>query len=196
MSHLPASYQREPRWVDWDLYPHWRAPAALRGWLWERGSLTRRVIACCAGAFRVRLLSQSPGRPLASEGRLLAMRSGEQAVVREVQLLCEGRPWVFARTLLPLGSLDGAMRRLTRLGTRPLGEVLFTASDVERLSVQIAQLEPCHGLFAAATAQTADVPASLWGRRALFALAGKHLLVNEIFLSPVAHRLEEAGECA
>jgi chorismate--pyruvate lyase len=236
VSHAPSSYQREPRWVDWDLYPRWRVPAAVRDWLWERGSLTRRVIASCNGAFRVRLLRQSPDRPYESERHLLGMRWGEQAVVREVQLLCGGQPWVFARTLLPLGSLGGAMRRLTRLGTRPLGEVLFTASDVERLGVQVAQLRPGLGLFATATAQTgelrpglglfatataqtgelrpgpalfttatgqtaeldpdyglfgaathetSDIPRCLWGRRALYALAGKHLLVNEIFLSPI-----------
>ncbi len=195
MSHAPPSYPREPRWVDWDLYPRRRVPAGLRDWLWERGSLTRRVIACCDGAFRVRLLGQSPGRPFQSERDLLALGSGEQAVVREVQLLCGGRPWVFARTLLPLRSLGGAMRRLTRLGTRPLGEVLFTATDVERLLVQLAQLDPNHSLFAVATAQADAVPQTLWGRRALYALAGKQLLVNEIFLAPIAEGCGDMREC-
>lgn len=186
MSYPLSSYQREPHWVDWDLFPRRRVPAILRDWLWEPGSLTRRVIACCDGAFRVRLLRQSAGRPFASERHLLAMGLGELAVVREVQLLCEDRPWVFARTLLPLASLGGAMRRLTRLGTRPLGEVLFTATDVERLLVQVAQVHPTHSLFAAASDLADGAQESLWGRRALFALAGKHLLVNEIFLSPIA----------
>lgn len=195
MSYPLSSYQREPRWVDWDLLPRRQVPPVLRDWLWEPGSLTRRVIAHCDGAFRVNLIRQSPGRPLESERRLLAMGQGEQAVVREVQLLCAERPWVFARTLLPLANLGGAMQRLTRLGTRPLGEVLFTARDVERRLVQVAQLHPTHSLFAAASDPSADGPECLWGRRALFALAGKYLLVNEIFLPPVANGAGRVRGC-
>lgn len=182
LSQRLSSFEREPRWVDWGRYPRHRVPAELRDWLWERGSLTRRVIAHCQGPFRVRLLRQSVGRPLGSERRLLAMPAGEQAVVREVELLCGGQPWVFARTLLPLANLGGAMRRLTRLGTRPLGEVLFTATDVERLVVEVAELDPNDGIYRVASAHLLEPPERLWGRRALYALAGKFLLVNEIFL--------------
>jgi len=110
------------------------------------------------------------------------MAAGEQAVIREVELLCDGRPWVYARTLMPLSSLGGGMRRLTRLGTRPLGEVLFTAEGVERLRVEIAELGVSQGLFGIAGAGLEPPPEYLWGRRALFALDGKRLLVNEIFL--------------
>ena len=115
-------------------------------------------------------------------------------MVREVELLCDGRPWVFARTLMPLANLGGAMRRLTRLGNRPLGEVLFTAADVDRLLVQVAELQSFHGLFSAATANLTYKPKSLWGRRALFALDGKYLLVNEIFLSNIgSQEVSETG---
>lgn len=188
MRHHLSSIDREPRWVDWTRMPRRRVPLGLRGWVWERGSLTRRVIAFCSGHFQVRLLDQSPGRPLRGERELLDMPDGELAMVREVELLCDGQPWVFARTLMPLANLGGAMRRLTRLGNRPLGEVLFTATDVERLVVQVGNLRPMHGLYVAATANLTRKPENLWGRRALFALDGKFLLVNEIFLSNIGYQ--------
>ena len=61
----------------------------------------------CGSGFQVRLLRQGWGSPLYSEGRLLRMRRGEIAVIREVLLLCDELPWVFARTLIPIHSLRG-----------------------------------------------------------------------------------------
>ena len=69
---------------------------------------------------------------MADEARALGLRLGAWAWIREVQLLGDGQPWVFARTLIPADTLRGRGRRLTRLGTRPLGEVLFTDPGVRR----------------------------------------------------------------
>ena len=136
----------------------------------------------CGTGFQVRLLRQGWGSPLYSEGRLLGMRRGEIAVIREVLLLCDEQPWVFARTLIPIHSLRGRARRLTRLGERPLGEVLFSQPGLRRGAIQVARLLSGHRLFAAAVTGLGEVPAQLWGRRTLFYYAGKPLLVNEIFL--------------
>ncbi len=103
-------------------------------------------------------------------------------MVREVELLCDGVPWVFARTLIPASSLTGAARQLTRLGERPLGEVLFTHRQMQRGVTEMARLTPRHRLFADASGRLERRVESVWGRRTLFYLAGKPLLVNEIFL--------------
>ena len=63
------------------------------------------------GRFRVRVMHQGWGRPLYSESRLLRTRRAEAALVREVELLSAGVPWVFARTLIPASSLRGPARR-------------------------------------------------------------------------------------
>ena len=185
----PRNTSLEPNWGPMDR----RALAVSRGlfhWLQERGSLTRRVMGVCPGRFRVRLLHQGWGRPLYSEGRLLRMRRGEVALVREVELLCDETPWVFARTLIPAGSLRGAARRLARLGERPLGAVLFSDPNTRRELVQAVRLSPRHPLHAAAS-HNLDHPAGLlWGRRSLYYYAGKPLLVNEIFLPDIP--LQEA----
>jgi chorismate--pyruvate lyase len=145
--------------------------------------LTQRVIRCCGeGEFKVRLLHQGWGTPLISERRFLRMRRGMVALVRDVELQCDAAPWVFARTLIPLSSLKGAAQRLTQLGEKPLGAVLFSDPNVLRGATQIACLLPGQPLFETASHHLAEKPDQLWGRRTLFYVEKRPLLVNEIFL--------------
>ena len=136
----------------------------------------------CIGQFRVRVLSQGWGRPLRSEARVLRLRHGERCLVREVHLLCDKRPWVFARTIIPATTLSGPQRRLARLGSRPLGAVLFADPSMRRGAVQIAALTARHVMFARATRNLMQRPQRIWGRRSVFRVADKPLLVSEFFL--------------
>lgn len=128
------------------------------------------------------LRSQGWGYPLHSEGSLLGMRRGEVAIVREIELLVDEVPWVFARTVIPATSLRGPARRLAMLGTKPLGEVLFADQRTHRVVMEMAHFHTRHNLFQQAVASLATLPEGLWGRRTLFDLAGSRLLVNELFL--------------
>ncbi|MCW8904041.1 chorismate--pyruvate lyase family protein [Sedimenticola sp.] len=174
----------EPNWTPWRRFRHHQVPAEIEQWLRDGGSLTARLKRAAQGDFRVNLRRQGWARPLDSERRLLGMRRGGIAMLREVELLCGGVPWVFARTLIPVRSLKGPARRLAMLGERPLGEVLFTDPSMRRGVTQIARLLPGHALFSSAMVnlQTAE---AIWGRRTLFHLAGKPLLVNELFLPDI-----------
>lgn len=104
------------------------------------------------------------------------------ALVRDVELLCDQVPWVFARTLIPISSLKGAAQRLTQLGEKPLGAVLFSDPKVIRGTTQVARLQPRQPLFETACNNLHEKPQNLWGRRTLFYLEKRPLLVNEIFL--------------
>jgi chorismate--pyruvate lyase len=117
--------------------------------------------------------------------QLLGIRRGETAIIREVELYCEQTPWVFARTLIPASSLRGPARRLTMLGNRPLGEVLFNDPHMRSGRREVARLLPRHPLFQAAVASLEQKPEEIWGRRTLFYLGGQPLLVNEIFLPDI-----------
>ena len=158
------------------------ASGGLARWLRDDHSLTRRVVAACEGRFSVKVIRQAHGRPLPSERRLLGISPREHVMVREVELRCESRPWIFARTLIPASSLRGEARRLSALGSRPLGAVLFADPTTRRQCIEIGRLGPRHPLFARAVRNLEQKPRSLWGRRALFLYAGRPLLVNEIFL--------------
>lgn len=173
------------------LEPHWRmldagrpvgVPARLYPWLADRGSLTRQVTCACPGQFRVLVRAQGWGRVLNSERKALGMQRGGLALIREVELQCDGEPWVFARTVIPAGSLKGRARRLSLLGDRPLGAVLFADPSTVRGCMEAARFDDRHALFQGACGHWATPPSRLWGRRTLFCYQGKPLLVNEIFL--------------
>lgn len=128
-----------------------------------------------------------------SEARTLARPLQELALVRQVWLLCAGHPWVFARTVIPLPSLRGGLRRLALLGSRPLGTVLFADPRMERRPLEVARLTPRHRLYHMATAPgAANIPA-IWGRRSVFRLQDKPLLVSEFFLPSLLSDSREAG---
>ncbi len=160
-------------------------PHETLAWLLDPASLTRRVVAVCPGRFRVEVVSQGWRRPLLNEARALGAPAARYALVRQVYLLCDEQPWVFARTVIPRTTLTGHERRLAHLHARPLGEVLFADPSMQRGEVEIARLTPGEGLYHHATQRLAAKPAAIWGRRSLFSLSDKPLLVNEIFLPDI-----------
>jgi chorismate--pyruvate lyase len=178
----------EPRWATLSSRRLPGSDAAMHAWLSDRGSLTRSVIANCAGRFKVVVIAQQPGSALPSEAALLAAGPAQATLLREVKLYCGGDAWVFARTLIPMGSLRGPVHALTQLGQRPLGEVLFADPTTRRLRVEVARISPRHRLFARATSHLKKPPPAIWGRRTLFSYRGERILVNELFLPDIRVR--------
>jgi chorismate lyase len=170
------------RWKPQTCYSSTAMPRALRAWLLDTASLTLRLQQLCPGRFRVHLLSQSWGRPFEHEAHALGMKHGSLALIRQVQLLCGEQPWVYARTIMPVSSLCGRLQRLAHLGTRPLGGMLFADPGMQRGGVELARLGTGQAMHAAATFHLTPRPAEIWGRRTVFRLADKPLLVSEIFL--------------
>ncbi len=161
-------------------------PEKYRPWLLDRSSLTERVIERCRGSFRVRLLDQHRTRPLRNEAEVLGMRNGTRAVVRQVQLMCGDTPWVYARTIIPPRTLARKSHRFTVLGARSLGAMLFADPSMERGEVEVARLTPSDQLYHIVMRDLRDKPEAIWGRRSLFRLGGKPLLVCEFFLPDIA----------
>ncbi len=178
----------EPRWLALEAAPTARVPAPVLAWLADEASLTRRVTDACAGRFSVRVVRQQWGMPLPSERKMLGLPLRAACLVREVELLCNGVPQVFARTLIPATSLRGAARRLARLRNRPLGAVLFADPRTRRERIEIARFATRHRLYRAATAHLDPRPPVLWGRRTLFRYVGRPILVNELFLPSLLTR--------
>lgn len=171
-----------PRWRPARHYLRSAVSAELWDWLLDTGSLTHRLRRRCGGAFRVAVRRQFWGRPTADERRMLGMAAAERSLVREVHLLCGDTPLVFARTVIPVSSLRGRQRRLTRLGSRPLGAALFADRSLRRGAVDVVCLQRGEPLFTRAMADVAAKNATIWGRRSVFHLQERPLLVSEIFL--------------
>lgn len=188
MSVLRPSPPSSLRWLNSRQLPRGALDARLRDWLFDATSLTRRVREACTGRFRVRMERQDWGRPRLDEYRALALRMPRRALIREVHLLCDERPWIFARTIIPASTLRGPQRRLLRLGERPLGAVLFADPCMRRGPVEVAEIPLGHPLYVAAVQGLKGRPAVIWGRRSVFWVNDKPLLVSEIFLMPKAMR--------
>jgi len=179
----------EPAWVDVHSRAAIAVPAGTYAWLKDPASLTRRVTRACDGKFRVRVRHQGWGKASVSATRLLCLGLRESCLIREVELLCDDQPQVFARTLMPVSSLTGAARQLAKLRNKPLGKVLFCDPHTRRERVQVARFLPQHAAFQAAVSHLQEMPAELWGRRTLFLYVGKPILVNEIFLPTLVNRV-------
>jgi chorismate--pyruvate lyase len=182
-----GKHGREPCWQGHHRGARHDAPPDLLHWLLDPTSLTQRLRAACGGRFRVAPRFQGWRRPLLNEARRLGQRPEAYAYVREVHLLCDERPWVFARTVIPAATLQGRRRRLAKLGRRPLGAVLFADRSMRRSPVEVARLGPGQDLFGRAVAPLREVPAAIWGRRSVFFLNEQPLLVNEIFLPGIGY---------
>jgi chorismate--pyruvate lyase len=191
--HVPHRFSLEPQWRPRSQIWRCRVPPALRDWLLDTSSLTGRLRACCDGRFRVTIVDQAYRAPSAEERLTLGLRGGSRALVRQVHLCCGETPWVFARTVVPLRSLRGRGRSLARLGARPLGELLFADPHLLRGNREIGRLAPGMPLYGVAMGHGKGTD-PLWGRRSLFAIAGKPLLVSEFFLPGFTAALESEDD--
>jgi chorismate lyase len=157
------------------------APVFLHPWLADAGSLTARIVARCTH-FQVQVLRAARARPFTDERRLIDLPPGRHAWVREVLLIADGVPVVFAHTVLAPRDLVGAWHMARAIGSRPLGAALFADPGIRRDALYAARLPPTHPLHRRAAAATGEVLPMLWGRRSRFCRQGRPLLVTEVFL--------------
>ena len=144
----------------------------------DKGSLTQRLIDQSKNNFSVEVYGQQLAAPRLDESNLLNLAYKRAALVREVFLCGNNQPWVFARSIIPQSTLTGRLRALRHLDNRPLGAVLFSDPTMTRGPMEIARIPA-----AAIPDNRQDPHATLWGRRSVFYLDNKPLLVSEIFLS-------------
>lgn len=136
----------------------------------------------CPGEFSVRVLSQYWVRAEIEESRLLQISPRQKVLLRQVQLLCGDRVCVYARSLIPLKTLKGKHQRLRYLGDRPLGGYLFANPRLRREQQHLASVAPKDPLFKIALSGSTLHGQQIWGRRSLFMIDHKPLLVSEFFL--------------
>lgn len=150
---------------------------SLSPWLFDVSSLTARMIELCGKNFSVRVISQRWQRLDAEEASAMALKNVHSALVRQVLLCCDNQPLVYARTVIPATTIQGAQRRYVNMGNRPLGAMLFADRTMRREAVQVAMLPELHE---AKKYSAFNEP--VWGRRSVFRVARKPLLVSEYFL--------------
>lgn len=170
----------------WQPHSEQKLSIALSSWLLNENSLTQHLQSHC-DAFRVEVLGQKI-MPCSKGEACHVIAEGQQVLVREVLLYCDEQAHVFARTLIPLDSLTGEQQALSELGNQPLGQIIFNNPSLVRASIELSEfsLESTVGQlsYSLNTPATPITLKSLWGRRSLFYIEGKPLLVAEVFLPP------------
>ncbi|MFB2588518.1 chorismate--pyruvate lyase family protein [Acinetobacter sp. c1-l78] len=102
------------------------APKPLQSWLLARGSLTKQLTQLANGQFRVQVLSNGWQKLDAVTAQRLDCRPQQLAWVRESYLFGSSRqPWVKARSIIPISSLQKQARIFRYIGKKPMGKILF-----------------------------------------------------------------------
>ncbi len=166
----------EPSWAPEGRFGIAELPRDTRNWLLDDDSLTTHLSGM--GSFRVQRLFQGWEMPLPSERRLLDQPLRQLALVREVVLLLDGAPVVFARSVFPVTSLGGSLAHLRRLRDSSLGAILFSRPDMRRSPFELALLPGDSEYLPPALRQRAGA----WARRSRFEIEGRGLMVSEVFL--------------
>jgi len=162
------SKQGDMVWRRFRRVPENALPRDRRAWVLDAGSLTKRLIKASGGDFCVRVTFQGWAYPSRDEGKVLNVPVRQKALIREVELLCFGEVWVTARSVIPHSTLSGAEKQLQFMGNRPLGAFLFKSRTMHRKPIEIAMpiTQSLKGIY---------------GRRSVFLLHEKPLLVSELF---------------
>jgi len=177
-----VNIKSEAVWIPHSRIMGARAPESILDWLLDKASLTKRLQTACAGKFSIRVLSQGWARPMLNEAHVLGIDPHRFALIRQVELRCDDKAWVCARTIIPRTTLTGSMRKLAHLKSQSLGAVLFASPTMQRGEVEISNINSTSKTHTYLAKRGAKLPDSLWGRRSVFYVSGKPLLVCEFFL--------------
>ncbi|WP_187669733.1 chorismate lyase [Zestomonas carbonaria] len=169
-----AALPHPPRWFSASqLHP--RPTEPLADWLFDQGSLTRRLTALSADHFSVSPLLEGWQTLRHDECQALGAPEGSQGWVREVYLRGHGQPWVFARSVAARGALEGSGFDLSLLGSRSLGELLFSDRAFTRGPIEVTR-------YPAAWLPAEVREERLWSRRSCFVRDALGVLVAEVYL--------------
>lgn len=137
----------------------------IRSWLLELGPITERIKA--NGSFKLDLIKDELGVVNELDSDFLGKNIGE-IKIREVLLLSDNNPCVFARSLIPINTIKKGLSKLGELGTKPLGDILFEKEIFVKVETIFAKFSQSENLY--------------WGRKSKYLAKGYPLSVMEIFL--------------
>ncbi len=154
--------------LDWDspsAYQN-RLTSAIESELLQHGSLTARVKALAGQSFQLQVREQC-WRELEADSlraQFGPVAHGHKFWSRKIAMGIEDSDWILAHTLLPAHGAEGPLAAVFSLNNKPLGEYLFQQPNLLRANFQLCRSASGH-----------------WGRRSLFFLHDKPIMVAEFF---------------
>ncbi len=158
-------------------------PIEVQSWTYELGSLTQRLRNFYGNRVKVTVLFQGWQSPFLDERRLLKSPEHHYCLVREVMLHADNKPLILARTIIPRHTIKIAKSNLSHLGSRPLGEVIFSYPKLQRLNSNISLIQP--NMWTELAREKGNIKEAIWGRSTVYSIAQREMLVSEFFLPEV-----------
>jgi len=158
-------------WVDLDHGTLHQVPKIWQPWVSDTGSFTQ-LLACRIGQPISVSVIHDGRQTVAEDEQALFAQTVVRCRIREVFLCANDTPVVMARSVLPTYSATRMNRDLLRIGSKPLGEVLFAKKKAPIIRRQIT-----------------EIPNLGWGRRTLYQLRGHPILITEILLPELVNQI-------
>jgi chorismate-pyruvate lyase/SAM-dependent methyltransferase len=169
-------------------------PEQVRQWLSQPYILSNSLRKVCEN-FCVEVTEQCVKYLYADEVAALKCYDTTQGFIRESYLGDHGNPLVYARVTMPESTYAFKKFELDNLGNRPIGETLLykdptltrSEFEVKRITCDdelLFDVMVHQNFFRAEIEKVAPVK-ELWARRSFFTIAGKPLLITEVFLSNI-----------
>ena len=152
-------------WISFEKMTILLANENIKSWLIEQGPITKRIKS--EESFKLNLIKDEISAVDDSEKKFLE-ESSDKIKVREVILMGNNIPRVYAKSLIPIRTIENGFSRLGELGTKPLGDILFEKEIFEKTDVVYAQFQDKDSIF--------------WGRKTKYIVKNMPLSVMEVFL--------------
>ena len=105
-------------------------PEELKKWLYASGSLTQQLTDLAGGEFQVTPQKEHFQRLLYLDAKWMKMPHHHTSWIRESFLFgCEAEPWVKAKSIFPILSLQSRARIYKHIGKKPIGWFLFQRTN-------------------------------------------------------------------
>jgi chorismate--pyruvate lyase len=152
-------------WISFEKMTILLANENIKSWLIEKGPITKRIKS--KESFKLNLIKDEICSVDDSEKKFLE-ESSDKIKVREVILMGNNIPRVYAKSLIPIRTIENGFSRLGELGTKPLGDILFEKEIFKKTNVVYAQFQDQDSIF--------------WGRKTKYIVKNMPLSVMEVFL--------------
>ncbi len=164
------------KWVSCEVMDTQLKNQIIRSWLLEKGPITKRIKT--NEKFELKLLRDGLGRANKSERSFLGYLNGDKDSIkmniREVILYGNQNPKVYARSIIPVETINEGLSKLGELGTKPLGDILFEKNIFKKKDTLYAKFKWFSSLI--------NEKSIFWGRKTKYNVKNKPFSVMEVFL--------------
>ena len=157
--------KQKSSWINYKEMAEQVSDEIIKSWLTENGPITKRISA--NEDFELNLIRDEIDEVNETDKKYLGDDIGE-IKVREVILFGNKVPKVYAKSLIPVKTIEKGFSKLGSLGTKPLGDILFEKDIFNKIDVIYSTFSNEINIF--------------WGRKTKYLVKDLPFSVMEIFL--------------